>query len=131
MGCGHKCDDRRPDMMLNRVPEPPLCGEVRCCEDGCPVEEPCVCPVHLNGGCVHYNGCLLFRLGVRPGDTFDEVMKKVDIYAEGVEREYQSMKEEVLQLKQMVKDLQETVYGKDSCTGDTDSEEGDDDENWE
>ena len=120
-------------MMINRVPAPPVCGGCRPCTGECKVEEPCVCPVHLNGSCVHYNGCLLFILGVRPGDTFDEVMKKVEMYADGVEREYQSMKEEVLQLKTQVKVLMEALYGKDGCTGTGDTEDGSDDDsdNWE
>ena len=107
MGCG-KCHKDKPDKAhLCDVP----CGD---CTPNCEPEH-CDCPVHLNGQCVHYNGCVTFITQLRAGMNLDECLKNIENVFEQVDGILESYKTRILELENDLKELSNKVNGTESC----------------
>ena len=101
--------------MTTKITPTKMCDEpCNDCTPNCEPEE-CKCPVHLVGGCVHYNGCKTFITQLSPGMTFDQVVLNIENVFEQVDRLLESYKDRIVFLENMVKELGEQINNVKGC----------------
>lgn len=113
--CCDICSEERPDILRSNIGFD-LCKEpLEDCSNECPVNE-CDCPVgHITGNCVHYNGCKTFITMIKPGMTFDDIVLRIEMVFDNVDKLFESMKSEIINLQDRVKELEQNK-NKEGCS---------------
>lgn len=108
------CDDKKVDILRSDI-VPSMCEEP--CNDCTPncKPEPCGCPVHLLGTCVHYNGCHTFISQLKAGMTMDECLNNIENVFEQIDQLLESYKTRIVEMEEEIKDLTERVNQKEGC----------------
>lgn len=106
------CDERRPDILRSDIfiGDNPCDEKCEDCSDECdPTPEICDCPYgHLSGNCVHYTGCDTFLLGVKPSDTLNGIVFKMEQLLSSYRNTIVEMQEKIVSLENDINTLKQT-----------------------